>query len=347
MPDLRVPDTALSSAGAKTDAITEAHLTVFWAITLWYNGIGIKHGSRVYHIGTHKPPSLQTLIGCTDAEWEEVYEPAFQDIKHNGGMTEKTLLRRKVPWVPTESFLKLTGELFGDYLEQIVVPHTAFNENKGHIGDPIGSLLHRTEVEQTLSWITELWLDWMPYPGKVGHKRPDIRGTACHPFDEVQASYIECISDHNNKEMYMKKYTMFSNLFGTSLWIFKNRKAAAVAMNFISETPISNYIDGDTPFCRIDNTPLRNPENYSVKTLNRYLKQSRENPELSCTGMDYVQTLTGVYEDRGNGILRTPITIWDTTIGEIRLLGPAGEERDSITIEELHQGHELRILPWC
>lgn len=69
---------------------------------------------------------------------------------------EKTILSKNTPWAPTENFLKLTAELFADHLEQIVVPHSTFNPNKGHIGDPAELLSHQVGVEQTLAWLNNL-----------------------------------------------------------------------------------------------------------------------------------------------------------------------------------------------
>lgn len=344
MADLKVPDNALTAADVNSEALTKAHLTILWAITLWYNGVGIQHGSQVLHLSHTKPPSLQTLLGCSDSEWENVYKPAFEDLKKEGGVAEKTILRRKVPWAPTGKLLDLTADLFADHLESIVVPHSAFNPSKGHIGDPLESLPHRTGVEQALSWLDDTGYQWKLYPGKAGHKRPDVGVWPLHSdaTDGMLASHIEMISAHHNKQMYIKKYAMFTNLDRDSLWIFENRKAAADTINHLSETNLSRYMQDEYPSCRIDNTPLRNTENYSIQTLNRYLEQSREKPELTCTGLDYLQTITGIHQNRDIDYIRRPVTIWSTKTDEIELVGPLGQTT-SITIDELNAGAQLRM----
>lgn len=347
MAKLQVPDNVVSAASVNSDALTEAHLTVLWAITLAYNGVGVQHGTQVHHISCSRPPKLQTLIGCSDTEWKEVYEPAFEDFQSAGGVTEKTIMARTVSWAPTEKLLELTAELFADHLDRIVVPHSAFNTGKGHIGDPVESLLHRTGVEQALSWLNDAGYHWELYPGKPGHKRPDIRGKPLDPsgHDTMMASDIEMISDHNNKEMYIKKYAMFSNNPSrTSLWIFKNRKEASKVITHLSMTDHSRYMRQEYPSCSIDNTPIRNGENYSLKTLNRYLKQSQEKSQLTCTGMDYVQTLTGMSQRRNIDAIRKPVTIWHTNNDTIELHGPLGKTA-SITVDELNAGAKLRMEP--
>lgn len=344
MAQLDYPKNELTSSDRRPDNLTDAQLTILWAITLWYNGIGITHGPHTYHIGTTKPPSLQTLIGCSDIEWAEIYKPAFDIIKRDGGVKEKTLLRRKVSWVPTKECIDFTGEIFGDQLERIVVPHSAFNSRKGHIGDPCESLLHRTAVEQAIAWLWDNWYDWQIYPGQLGHSRPDARGIIPQEGGKstMMASDIEAISDHNNRGMYFDKYSMFSeNSSRTSLWIFKDREAAARGINFLSEKKIPPR-DGQRFECKICNTPLNKPKNYSVATLNKYLKKSREKSALACTGMDYVHTITGLHNDRDTDIIRKPVTIYNTDTNTYRLID--GTDRtESITDEELSSGAKLRM----
>jgi len=150
------------------------------------------------------------------------------------------------------------------------------------------------------------------------------------------------ISAHHNKQMYIKKYAMFTKFDLDSLWIFENRKAAADTINHLSETSLSGYMQEEYPSCRLDNTPLRNTENYAIETLNRYLEQSREKPGLTCTGLDYVQTITGIHEDRDLDYIRRPVTIWNTNTDEVELFGPLGQTV-SITIDELNAGAQLRM----
>ncbi|MCD2201396.1 hypothetical protein LPA44_16115 [Halobacterium sp. KA-4] len=344
MGKIEVPESVLSLV-EKSDSITEERLITIWAITLWYNGVGIQHGSNLYHISTSKPPTLQALLDCSDKEWETIFKPELEFLLQGGAVTEKTILRRNVTWAPTDTFLKLSAGFFADYLEQIVVPHSAFNMNKGHIGDPLESLPHRTAVEQALSWLNAAGYQWALYPGQTGHPRADVHGKGpIHPslHDTMMDSEIEVISNHNNKEMYVKKYAMFAERSGNSTWIFENRKVATKIINHLSETNISNWVDDEYLPCDIDNAPLSNPENYAIKTLNRYLKQSRENPQLACPGMDHIQTITGIYESRHDESIRRPVTIWNTNTNEIELLMP-DYRTTSITLEELNAGAKLRL----
>ncbi|WP_144049947.1 hypothetical protein [Halorubrum sp. C191] len=344
MGKIKPPDTSFSSPRVNSDAITKERLTILWAITLWYNGIGIQHGTDYYHISASKPPSLQSLLGCSDEEWKEDYAPALEYISEDDGVTEKTILRRKVSWAPTKYLLRLSSELFSDYLEQIVVPNSAFNPNKGHIGDPLESLPHRTATEQALSWLEAAGCRWKLYPGQPGHPRADIHGIAKHPIhhDTKMDAEIEVISDHNNLEMYAKKYAMFTERPGDSTWIFENREAAGKTINKLSKGPMQSYLEDRNPPCNIDNAHLQNPENYAIETLNRYLEQSRNKPQYTCPGMDYVQTITGIHESRSFDPIRRPVTIWDTNTDEIKILRPS-DRISSITLEELNAGTKLRM----
>ncbi len=345
MAKIQVPKNILSSLDTNSDKIKDAHLTILWAITLWYNGVGIQHGSRVYHIGSSKPPSLQTLIGCSDSEWTNVYKPAFNDFKNGGDVVEKTILRRKVSWVPTKRVLGFLSDFFAEPLERIVVPHSAFNSRKGHIGDPCESLVHRTGVEQAVSWLYEKGYDWQLYPGELGHPRPDVRGISTIEAGQgtMMNSDIEVISDHNNKKMYAKKYAMFSkDPSRTSLWVFKDRKAAAKGISWLSLTNLSILMGQEYPKCRIANAPYTNPENYALGTLNRYLKQSRDRFEFDCTGMDYVQTIAGLYADRDHHVIRRPVTIWNADTAEITLIHRP-DKAASLTVDEFNRGGRFRM----
>lgn len=336
MSKIKLPDGVLSSSLTDPDSFTKERLTVLWAVTLWYNGVGIRHGSDIYHIGINKPPSLQTLLGCSDEEWETDYKPAFEYLSEQNGFTEKTILRKKVSWAPTEATLKLTSKLFSDYLKVIVVPNSAFNPNKGHIGDPLESLPHRAATEQAVSWLEAGGCPWKLYPGQPGHPRADIHGiprSSAH-IDTKMDAEIEVISDHNNIEMYAKKYAMFTERSGNSTWIFENREAAGKVINFLSEGNIPGYLDNRNPPCNIDNAHVKKPKNYAIKTLNRYLKQSREKPQYTCPGMDYIQTITGIYESRSRNLIRLPVSIWRTDTDEIEFINRS-KTRSSITLEQL------------
>lgn len=344
MSDITVPDNALSNADVTSSSLTEVHLTILWTIALWYNGIGIERGSRVYHISCTVPPSLRILLGCSDEEWENKYKPAFEDLEDANLVDEKTILSKNTPWAPTEKFLKLTAELFADHLERIVVPHSAFNPNKGHIGDPAELLPHRIGVEQTLAWLNDAGYQWELYPGQRGHPRPDVIGQPVHPsgYDTMMHSNFEIISSHNNKAMYIKKYKTFTGHFRNTTWIFERRKAAGQAINFLSETDHAQYMgeDKEYPACRITNTPLNNPENYAIQTLNNYLRQSQERSECICTGMDHVQTITGISNDRDIDQIRKPVTVWNTATDEIDLLRPM-KNPVGISVDELNGGANL------
>lgn len=342
MSALEIPDNALSSADNESNSVREEHLTLLWAIALWYNGIGIKRGTNVYHIGITPPPSLKTLIGCSTDEWDESYKSAFADIKEAEMVSEKTLLRRKVPWAPTKRGLKMISNVFGESLKQIVIPHSAFNKKKGHIGDWNELLAHRTAVEQMIAWLWDAGYDWEMYPGKAGHERPDARGFTGLPNpNPMMISNIEVISNHNDKEMCIRKYGMFTeDPKRTSLWIFENREAAGDVINWLSETRLSGYTDKSL-YCSIANTPLRGTQNYSIQTLNDYLQKSQESGQYTCTGIDYVQTITGIHERRDSDAVRKPIAIWNTNTDEIELHTQVGTI-ESITLEDLNSGASLR-----
>lgn len=106
-------------------------LDILWAIAQWYNGAVLKQDNQRYHIGWHRPPDLQTLLGCSDVEWEQRYEAVFTDLQapatsptlvddqHSDQseesqpwLTEQYILRRKVRWTPTRSARNAMDTLF-------------------------------------------------------------------------------------------------------------------------------------------------------------------------------------------------------------------------------------------
>jgi hypothetical protein len=96
------------------------------------------------------------------------------------------------------------------------------------------------------------------------------------------------------------------------------------------------------PKCRIANAPYTNPENYALGTLNGYLKQSRDRSEFDCTGIDYVQTISGLYADRDRHLIRRPVTIWNADTAEITLID-IYDNTATLTVDEFNRGGRFRI----
>lgn len=55
-------------------------LDILLAIAQWYNGAVLERDNQRDHIG-YRRLDLQTLLGCSDAEWEQRYEAAFTDLQ--------------------------------------------------------------------------------------------------------------------------------------------------------------------------------------------------------------------------------------------------------------------------
>lgn len=98
--------------------------------------------------------------------------------------------------------------------------------------------------------------------------------------------------------------------------------------------------DNEYSACRITYTPVNNPENYAIQTLNNYLRQSQERSECICTGMAHVQTITDISNDRDIEHIRKPVTVWDTDTDEIDLFRPV-QNPVSISLDELNGGADL------
>ncbi|MFC7074261.1 hypothetical protein ACFQJ7_06065 [Halovenus rubra] len=300
MSSVEAPRDILSDPHDIRESVADERLDIVWAISLWYNGVPIQHGSKTYYIGRDKPPSLKTLLGCSESEWEQSYKPIFYNLKKDGAFRESTILRRKVEWAPDASLIELTGELFSDHLVDLIQPWSAFNSRKGHIGDWNELLVHRTGVALAAS----LYLDsgWEPvcYPEISREMTPDLYAYRSDLVEKHKKSPRwggEVITAHNDREMLERKYNGFAEDKRTSaLWIFENRAQAAKAINYLSETS-----DVD---CSIKNTPVNTSGQYSTQVLNKYIKKSKRKNQFCCSGMDRVFTITSIHDSKLNDVTR-------------------------------------------
>lgn len=290
---IQAPNKLLSGSLDIRDSMSDQRLNILWAVSLWYNGVPVQQGEKTYYIGRDKPPSLKTLLGCSDREWERWYKPEFRKLKSEGAFTEKTILRRKIEWAPSENLLKLTGELFGDHLSDLVAPSDSFNSRKGHVGDWHESLVHRTGVSLATSLSWDEGLEPCPYPGEPGQERPDLYAyspAAASDHLPFRRWGIEVITDHNDRKMLERKYNNFARDQCPYLWIFENRAQAAKALNYLSQHP---EID-----CSIKNMPVSETGQYSTKTLNKYIKKSKKKDQYCCYGINSVHTITGIHDNK-------------------------------------------------
>jgi hypothetical protein len=210
-----------------------------------------------------------------------------------------------------------------------------FNSEKGLVGDWQELLPHRTGVEQVLTWITQRGFDFEVYPGEPGQGR----GDACvfgkmDGEEQPQKFRVEVLSAHHDHAMWARKYNMFAQDDSIyALWIFENREEASKAVNYITENPATN--------CSIANAPLRNNGQYALKTINKYIEDSKSDSQYTCDGIDQIQTLTSIHNKLDRGI-RRPVAIWNTELGEIEILTKT--EQESISMEEYNHGAELEPL---
>lgn len=297
---IEAPRNILSNPQDIRETLADERLDIMWAISLWYNGVPIQHGSKTYYIGRDKPPSLKTLLGCSESEWEESYEPVFRRLKKDGAFRESTILRRKVEWAPDTSLIKLTGELFSDHLEDLIKPSSAFRSRKGHIGDWHESLAHRTGVALTASLCWDSGWEPVCYPGDSGGMRPDLFAYRSDLVDEQGGGRRwggEVITAHNDREMLERKYNGFAKDKRTSaLWIFENRAQAAKAINYLSET--------SDVACSIVNAPVNTSGQYSPQVLNKYIKDSQKKDQYHCAGIDRIFTITSIHDSKLGDVTR-------------------------------------------
>ena len=273
---------------------SEERLTVLWAITCWYNGIPITNDGRTYHLGRDPPPKLQTLIGCSDAEWEHSYRPVLRDFQRKELVTERTIFRRKIRWEPKRKLRRILGELFSDHIEGRGL-HDSINEGTKLIGDWNETIPHRTGVEHVRTIQRARGCHVRCYPGKQNEVRPDVLWYAgpIYPTGlETKGTYnkgaAEVISPHHDRGMLIRKYEAFAADDSKEyLWVFATRKHAARVLNYL-------HISNETA-CSIVNAPFHNPENYAIETLNDYIERSSNSP-FSCEGIDKIATLTSLHD---------------------------------------------------
>lgn len=307
---LKLPE---KSAVGDVDVINRGpkHKLIYaYAIALWYNGVPFANNGKIYHIGCSRPPKLQTLIGCTDKEWKEIFLPIQEEFLDAGFVKERNLIRRKVKWSPSLDFRKTLGEIFGPLTFDLVL-HDSINESVGLVGDWNESLTHRMGVERLRAIHERRGCHTDIYPTIGNETTPDIYWYEGPYFKEPpldkQTYYTkwggEVLTDHNNAKMPVNKYQAFSSDTETRyVWVFENRAHAAHILSAL------DYREGAD--CSLINTPYYRGENYSIKTLNEYIERSRLDPEYSCEGIYRIETLTTLQnqidEPHGNIQYRHP-----------------------------------------
>jgi hypothetical protein len=296
-------------------------LDILWAIAQWYNGAVLERDNQRYHIGWHRPPDLQTLLGCSDAEWEQRYEAAFTDLqapatsptlvddRHHGQseesqpwLTEQYILRRKVRWTPTRTARTAMDTLFAGLFDADDLPQHQLEADTGLVGDWDESLLHRTGVAVVAAVWRQQGRSVELYPGEQGKAQPDVRSTAL----DGTTWEAEVLTDHHDRAMPRSKFATFAEQSERQhLWIFENRETAFETLNRLHEA-------GDVD-CRIANAPFDTPENYSIQVGNRYLDQSHTDADYHCPGIDRIDTITGLYERFYDDAMRARLAEPSTT----------------------------------
>lgn len=247
-------------------------LDILWAIAQWYNGAVLKQDNQRYHIGWHRPPDLQTLLGCSDVEWEQRYEAVFTDLQapatsptlvddqHSDQseesqpwLTEQYILRRKVRWTPTRSARNAMDTLFAGLFDADDLPQHQLEADTGLVGDWDESLLHRTWVAVVAAVWRQQGRSVELYPGTQGQAQPDVRSTA----PDGTTWEAEVLTDHHDRAMPRSKFATFvGRPERQHFWIFENRQTVFETLNCLHKAAAVD--------CRIANAPFDTPENYSI-----------------------------------------------------------------------------------
>lgn len=298
---LTAPQEVHSQAAKILDDWSPETLDILWAIARWYNGTLIEHDRR-YQIGWHRPPDLQTLLGCSDKQWTQRYESTFQALQnpattptytetHNARqmdpqpwLTDQYILRRKVSWTPTRRGRTVMNRLFAGQVDAQDIPQHDHTRDSGLIGDWDETLLHRTGVAIVAAIWRQRGRIVDTYPGDPGQARPDL-----YARDPAGRWQCEVLTDHNDRQLPRSKFETFAdNPERHSLWLFENREVAFETLNRLHQD--------DAVDCRLANAPFNNPGNYSIKVGNRYITQSQTSSSYRCTAIDQIDTITGWYE---------------------------------------------------
>lgn len=302
---LELPDKILHNGVDLKERNADERLLVAYAIALWYNGATFVNDDKKYHIGCSPPPKLRTLLGVTETTWRSEFEPVLQLFQNNGVLKEETILRRKVSWVPTQKFRETMGEIFTDYIAE-VASHSSFNSDVGLVGDWNESLIHRMGVERLEAVHERRGRHTEKYPTVGNEVTPDIYWWEPAGFENVpkyQKWGGEVLTDHNNSDLPRRKYQAFASSDTKFIWVFEDRAHAALTL-----THLDSAANLD---CSLKNTPYLKPGNYSIKVLNKYIQDSKDDPNYSCSAIQKVTTLTAldnrISEPHGTpGYLRPP-----------------------------------------
>lgn len=275
---------------------------VLWVITLYYNGIPIQHNNRVYQIGRHKPPELQDLLGCSDSDWESTYKLVYKRLEAEGhlnrsGGNAPTILRRKVPWAPSDAMLDLASDFFGDHIEEMILKRT-YNPTKGHKGDNFELLTHRTIVEHASSYFHKYNWEYREYYD--GLELPKVDLFAFDPHREHPPMVVEVITDHNDNDMILDKYDIFEQENFYYLWVFETREQAAEALTDLCWN--SRF--------RANNAPYPNAENYSISRLNENIKKVTR-ADSDNYGINEIETLTTLHNKLEGWTTKGPLRHYD------------------------------------
>lgn len=288
---LQAPNDILPDQNVR-EHIPDAELDIIWVITLWYNGVPIKHGDRVYHIGRHKPPELDVLLDCTKSEWVDKYLPAydnldsrgaFRRVERNNKMKPPVILRRSVDWAPSAELLNYASDLFGDLVRQLV-PRNRYKSSKGHVGDSNETLTHRTMVSLACSYAHQNDKRVRQYPDNQGKPKPDALyfNLTWNGSGMKNCWGIEALTDHNDLKMCVRKHKHFRGESSRKhLWIFEDREHVGKVLNQLQKLRSIDIKEGE----------FENSENYAVERYNNLIQKSND-----CAGIDRVETLSTLYK---------------------------------------------------
>jgi len=289
---LSPPNKALKRIGDGPISLNQ--LAICWAIGLWYNGKIFRRDNKNLSIGTNRPPKLQTLLGCSEKEYESQIKPAYDELIDQGWVrgfeNPEFILRKQVPWAPTKSGRAAIGDLFREEFSD-EFSDSVFHYHSGLVGDWDETLTHRTMVEVASEFFFlerqvegESTPEMQRYPGKHGQHRPDLGDGNFG---------VEAITDHNDLKSIGDKYQHFTqeyaSVFKNIWWIFDNRETAFSVLSYLHEN--------DEVDCQIVNGPFENPGNYSIQTGKDYIWRSQESDTHSCPGISRITTLSAMYRD--------------------------------------------------
>lgn len=265
---------------------------VLMVVTHWYNGKPLSIRGEDRCIATHHDPPLEDLFRGTDWDYE-AHEDAHERLLNNGLLQEKYVCRRKIDWAPTQEGLQAIRECLEPWSDTLR-PEWADEDADGPTyGDPNEGVTHRKGVEVAGHMLPRMaWTHdhrGIPHGDGLVWYPSDHGGRSCHDLhidtnEHMDDVGVEVVTDSNNPDRLVDKWTRFQNEDRITLWVFDGRESACKLYNEL-DSKGEFYLDG----------AFNNHSNWSAQEINKKVWRSSNTYRGEPAG-DLVQTVTGLLE---------------------------------------------------